>query len=260
MNPHELIARLERSRRRLEERGFNLWGVTRLEDFDGSQCREGRLLDGGPSEVSVIVLGSGGRSLWGRLREGGRLDEGRRSRHPIDDYSREVLGEEARSIREAGIPVCTIFPFDRKPIDFLSLAASAGLGRISPVAPFFLHPEYGPWVSLRGAFVLPIPLPQSGELEDFEPCATCLCPCREACPAGAGGDRGGYDIERCAVFRHEGGCESGCGVRRACTIGRDHAWSEEEEAFRHSFSLATMRRWFGLGAWRFVPESLRRRL
>ena len=66
-------------------------------------------------------------------------------------------------------------------------------------------------------------------------------------------------LDRCAGHRHSGGCATGCDVRRVCPVGSEHRYGVEEETFRHSYSLATLRRWYGLGMWRFVPRRLRRR-
>ncbi len=254
---------MERCRNFLQERGFNLWGIARASHFDASQCRESRLkvqAEGAGEPKSVVVVGAGGRGLWDRLFEGKGLSSSRaKGKHPIDSWSRHHLEEAAELLRREGLSVCTIFPFGKKPIDFLELAEDAGLGIVSPVVPFFLHPEYGPWVSLRGALVLSEVLEPTGPLTSFHPCSGCPAPCLEVCPVDTYLPHFPPNLAACAIHRDGGGCQGGCEVRRACPLGREHRYGPEEEAFRHSFSLKTLRRWFGLGAWKFLPEEVRRR-
>jgi hypothetical protein len=254
---------LDRCRTFLKGKGFNLWGVAKVSHFDASQCREGRLAVNSAETAdpkSVIVVGSGGRGLWETLFDGEGLRSPKaRGRHPIDQRSRRYLEKAASLLRENGISVCTLFPFGKKPVDFLELAEEAGLGLVSPVVPFFLHPKYGPWVSLRGALVLSVSLETTGPLVDFSPCTGCSCPCLQACPVETYSHHFPPNLAACAIYRDGGGCQGGCEVRRACPMGREHRYGPEEEAFRHSFSLKTLRRWFGLGSWKFLPEEIRRR-
>jgi hypothetical protein len=46
-------------------------------------------------------------------------------------------------------------------------------------------------------------------------------------------------------------------VRRACPVGTEHRYATDEEAHRQAHSLFAMRKWYGLGIWRFVPRFLR---
>ncbi len=254
---------LERCRAFLGEKGFNLWGVAKASHFDASQCREGRvspnLGEMGPPK-SIVIIGSGGRGLWNTLFDGEGLDSPRaKEKHPIDQWSRRWIEEAAKMFREGGVSVCTLYPFGKSPVDFLGLAEEAGLGIVSPVVPFLLHPEFGPWVSLRGALVLSVSLEATGPLEDFEPCTGCSCPCLQVCPVDTYVPHAMPNLTACAIHRDAGGCLGGCEVRRACPLGKEHRYGPEEEAFRHSFSLKTLRRWFGLGPWKFLPQEIRRR-
>ena len=154
-------------------------------------------------------------------------------------------------------------PTDRRPLNFVQLAEMAGLGTISPVIGLLLHPEFGPWVSLRAALLVRgtpfVPADADGQSLDFAPCLSCAKPCLRACPVGVYDGLGGVALERCAAHRHAGGCDGGCEVRRACPVGARHRYGPVEEAFRHAYSLYSMRRHFGLGPWRLVPPPLRAR-
>ncbi|MFQ5503183.1 MAG: hypothetical protein ACE5F1_00115 [Planctomycetota bacterium] len=240
---------------------MNLWGVARIDDFDSCQDRESRLADGRDLSVSVVVIGSGGSELWRALKRRGFING--RPRHgfdPLDSFSRRMISEEAEQLHLAGFEARTVFPFSRKPMDFLRLAEAAGLGTLSPVVPFLIHPEFGPWVSLRGALIVEEELRSNGELEDFLPCRDCSCPCLDACPVEVYGPAGEAHLSRCADERHDGGCEGGCEVRRACPVGREHRYDPDEEAFRHWYGLPALRRYYGKGWWQIVPKRIRRSL
>ena len=115
-----------------------------------------------------------------------------------------------------------------------------------------------------GMTALLLPGKPFGELRDasltrsFQPCLTCHRPCLESCPAHVYDGKGGADLQTCALHRHAGNCETGCEVRRACPVGAEHRFGPEEERHRHAYSLFTMRKHFGLGAWKFVPRGFRR--
>jgi len=249
------------SRNRLREKGLNLWGVARIKDHDACQAREWRLCERARGKPrSVVVIGAGGSEMWHTVLAMSRFPATpRRGFHPLDEFSRETIEDEVRTLCQAGFAVDSTFPFDSKPLDFVTLAESAGLGVRSPVVPFLLHPDYGPWVSLRGALLFEEELEPSGELTDFEPCVACHCPCLDACPAGAYGPAGIQRLDLCAENRHSGGCGNGCEVRRACPVGADRRYDPDEELFRHFYSLPLLQRYFGLGLWKFVPGPVRRR-
>ena len=251
--PSEIAA----CRERLTAQGLNLWGVANLDRFDPAQCRGSKLAERKPGARSVIVIGSGGPACWDQLMAEGALDM--QAQHPIDQWSRQVIDAEAERLGQLGVEVCTVYPFDSSPPNFLQLAEAAGLGVVSPVIGMLLHPRFGPWMSIRGAIVLRQILPVSAEL-DFDPCSGCLAPCLEACPVSTYSADGSADYQLCAKHRHRGGCADACAVRRACTCGQDARYSPDEERHRHSFSLGTLRRWYGLGLWRLLPSGLRRRI
>ncbi len=261
MTNSSLLRLLADCRQRLDGKGFNVWGITTIEEFNAIQCRGSRLNAERAGSLSAVVVGSGGRALWQHLQGNGRsIGEPRRGYHPIDDFSERALLTEVENFRRLGYEACALFPFDKKPVNFVKLAESAGIGVLSPVVPFLLHPVYGPWISLRGAILLEARIPSNDALADFEPCSGCDSPCLSACPASVYGKGGEVRLDRCADHRSANGCVGGCEVRRACPIGKEHRFDASEEAFRHSYSLPMLRRWFGRGIWRFVPARMRRML
>lgn len=254
MTTETLDSLLAQTRERLKKKGINLWGVARMEDFDGWQSRQARLSACSATCKTAIVIGTGGRAFWRQLAE----QQGLGGKDPLDRFSESALEQEVGILAGHGVRAKALFPFAKKPVDFLRLAELAGIGKLSPVVPFLLHPRFGPWISLRGALLLEEELSPSEELEDFSPCHYCHAPCLDACPVDAYGQDGRSDLRPCGEHRHQGGCPDGCDVRRACPIGAAERYSPEEERFRHAHSLPILRRHFGLGAWKWIPARLRR--
>lgn len=255
---------LSEVRDRARSLGYDLVGVVGAAAFDAAQPSGRRAREAFPECGNVLVMGSGGPRFWERMvAADGEPGVPRPWRHPIHAYTRRTAGELAAWLRERGVESRIVHPGDRRPLNFVQLAEMAGLGTISPVIGLLLHPEFGPWVSLRAALLVRgapfVPADADGQALDFAPCLSCVKPCLRACPAQVYDGLGGVALERCAAHRHAGGCDDGCDVRRACPVGTEHRYGRTEEAFRHAYSLFSMRRHFGLGPWRLVPPALRTR-
>jgi epoxyqueuosine reductase QueG len=113
--------------------------------------------------------------------------------------------------------------------DFVALGHAAGLGVPSRLG-LLIHPEFGPWLSLRAAILCERTLVPTPELVRFEPCAGCPAPCAGACHGEAlAGAR--FDTAACLATRlREPACKARCDARRACVYGREHAYREHAEA------------------------------
>jgi hypothetical protein len=243
-------------RRRAAQAGLNLFGVVDAERFDHCQPAERRLqrLHGGCG--TALVLGSGGREFWTQFQAGAADPQ-----QPIRDYSGSCLRELRALLASESLDARIVMPGIDRSVRFQQLGEAAGFGTISPVIGVLLHPDFGPWVSLHGALLVegkPFgPVDDASVVDHFQPCCACPRPCVAACPAGAHDVRG-PDMHVCAQHRHAGNCSDGCSVRRACPIGAEHRYAPAEEVQRQAHRRQAMQRWFGLGAWRFVPRFLRR--
>ena len=105
-----------------------------------------------------------------------------------------------------------------------------------------VHPEYGPWIALRAAIVVPEVVTASRPADDFDPCPTCVeRPCIAACPVGAVGPQG-WDVPRCVAHRlaDASHCADGCTARIACVYGRPHHPPPEALAFHQAAARRTM--------------------
>ena len=70
------------------------------------------------------------------------------------------------------------------------------------------------------------------------PCESCLGqPCLTACPAGATALTG-FRVEACVGYRLRPAspCAGDCPARRACPVGREHAYSEAQ--MRHAYGVS----------------------
>lgn len=239
---------------------MNLVGAVDAAAFDASQSCGRRAVERMPGCDTILLLGSGGRSAWQAAVGDGKPP--RPGRHPIDRWSAAVARDVEKLLVGAGCRVRVVRPDDRPPMNFRQLGEAAGFGTVSPVIGHLLHPEFGPWVSLRVALLIegrPFRVRALDDDHDFAPCCDCSQPCVRACPADVHARPGVPDVVRCAGNRVAGGCRTGCEVLRACPIGAAHRYGAEEEAHRHAHSLRTIRRWVGAGAWRLVPSFVRRR-
>ncbi len=251
-------------RKRVQDTGMNLVGAVPAAAFDATQPSGRRTAERLPDCGTVLVLGSGGREFWQNLcaRRGGQPPRASRLRHPVNSHSSWIARTLLRELRQKGCAGRAVYPDDRDSINFMQLAEMAGFGTVSPVIGLLLHPDYGPWVSLRAALLLrgepfgPL-VEHHPPTSSFAPCNDCARPCVQACPAGVHDGMGGTDLKACATHRHRANCLSGCDVRRACPVGAQHRYGPDEESFRHAYSLFAMRKHFGLGLWKLVPAAWR---
>lgn len=230
-----MSAVLETVRERLARTGLDLVGVASSADYDASVSERHRLAVIAPGMQSAIVIGNGGRAFWDAFQR----DRRRWTLHPLDAFTRAVV-TEALSPLPAGARL--VFPFDwpGTPLSFVHLAECAGLGRRSLLG-VLVHPEYGPWMALRAAVLLPDVVPPT-PLPSFDPCPTCVeRPCIAACPAGAVGPAG-WDVPGCMAHRLRpvDDCAGGCHARIDCVLGRAHRYPPEAMAFHQRAARATM--------------------
>ncbi len=256
--------RLDRVRSLCAAHGMNLVGAVTAEEYDASQPCGRRATERMPNCGTILLLGSGGRAAWDAIRadEGGEIHPPRRGYDPIDRWSERVAREVVKWLGGQGVRG-RLHRADARPfLNFRQLAEMAGLGVISPVIGHLLHPEFGPWVSLRIAVLLegrPFGDRPGQPLHDFYPCCTCHKPCVSACPSEAYDGAGRVDVLACADWRVKGGCATGCQTLGACPVGAQHRYGAAEESFRHRYSLFAIQKWQGVGFWRLVPRVLRGR-
>jgi epoxyqueuosine reductase QueG len=213
----------------LDAAGLTLRGVLAPAGYDArvpSAWRCAALL---PGARSVWVVGSGGRALWSAAEASGAL---RASPDPLDAHTERALGACVALLRSEGQAAVGAFAHQRRAgayADFVALGQAAGLGAPSRLG-LLVHPVYGPWLSLRALLVTTLETSPSAPGPEFDACRGCPAPCAAACH-GAAVAPAGFEIQRCAATRlRDPRCASRCDARRACVLGREHAYAEAAEA------------------------------
>lgn len=230
------------------EAGFNLTVRIRTEDYDEAPGRQraGDLL---ADAKSIILTGFAGRTFWETFSRYLTNNPGFKEKHEnlIDDYTRLIFREAAPVLEASwGALYKTVFPFGESALDldFVKLGTLGGVG-VPSLLGILLNPEYGTWISLRGAIITTTEFEMYDEpLGDFDPCPSCRKPCIAACPAHTISDRG-WDWESCMRFRlGSDTCSGKCASRLACPYGQEHAYKEDQIAHHHKFVLLSAKEYF----------------
>jgi hypothetical protein len=225
--------------------GLNLIGAAPPAAYDALVPATHRIASGARA-ASVIVLGNGGGAFWSAYRRHVHTHpELETHAHPVDEFTRTIMEEEVLPlVARAGVRATLRLPFDsvQPPLSFVHLAEAAGLGRRS-ILGVLIHPEFGPWIALRGALLIDRSADAPRPAAAFDPCPSCVeRPCVAACPAGAVTTSSGWDVERCMEHRlaDEAACAQGCHARIACVYGRAHHYPEAALAYHQGRARAVM--------------------
>jgi hypothetical protein len=141
----------------------------------------------------------------------------------LDTWTRDRIGPIA-----AGFGARAVFPFDGPPHHPFQRWAKRAEGLKSSPLGILIHPEFGLWHAYRAALLFDqaLDLPQGPR--HLHPCDDCVeRPCLSTCPVTAV-TPAGYDSVRCATHAASDAGEEcrdrGCIARRACPVGREHAY------------------------------------
>ncbi len=225
--------------------GFNIVTKAKTVDYRKNSRHEGELDGVLQSGKSIILAGFAGNKFWEVLRaflsnnpefENARIDW-------IDDYTKLIFDLAARILDESGVSYKMVFPFGKTAfdLDFMELGRMSGVG-VDSLLGILLHPEYGPWISLRGALITNLVFSTyDNPLTNFNPCPPCAKPCITVCPAKTISARG-WNWNACMDYRLSSEtCESNCASRRACPYGKAHQYTEEQLAHHHKFVLRSLK-------------------
>lgn len=226
--------------------GLNLVGTTSPAAYDALAPASHHL--GAGVAGGIVVIGNGGGRFWSAYRAyvTDHPDHAALP-HPLDAFTAEVLTMHAVPVAERlGLRPALRLPFvaTTPPLSFVHLAEAAGLGRRGLLG-VLLHPEFGPWMALRGALLVdaaPVaPRPAAG----FDPCPACReRPCLAACPGAAVSYPHGWNVPGCIDFRVQRGdhnpCADRCHARVACVYGRAHVYPADALAHHQTRAFAVM--------------------
>jgi len=182
---------------------------------------------------TIVLLGFTGRMQWELFKCSGEAGDG--LPNPLDRWSRRVVGSLAHELG-----ALDVYPNGAPlPLPFQRFAARSEPVHQSPIG-LLIHPKWGLWHAYRGALVLPGRIELPARAPSDHPCAGCAVkPCLSACPVQAFRP-GSFDVDYCVnhVLSAAGSeCrERGCRARRACPVGAEFRYVEEQARFHmHAF-------------------------
>lgn len=195
----------------------------------------------GTKAGTVLLIGNAGPALW---RAFTAAVPDRTISNPLDRWLNPILDRLASTLGATLVlPNCgPNFP----PIQDWAMRAEPVYR--SPIG-ILIHPDFGLWHVYRAALLVKERIPLPPRAEAPSPCDACATrPCLKVCPAGAfKPDR--FDAQACVshVDSPAGtNCqERGCLARRACPVGRDHAYPQEAGAFHMAAVVRAVRAGYG---------------
>ena len=200
--------------------GLDLVAATRTDRYDRAVPADYHLPDLGRPDALVVVVGNT-RALWPRFLQWLADDSDRLDLDdPLDAFVERRVHDVAASLGPEAV-VC--FAHDPPPrrIAMQRLAELSGLARIAPNQ-LCVHPQYGPWISLRAALVVDTAGPPDPVEPPPDPCLGCTDACREAF-------RIALDVSRARGPR--GAWREWVAVRDACPVGRGLRFADEQLAY-----------------------------
>ncbi len=175
-----------------------------------------------------ILIGNVGSSLWPAFSTSSEYSDG--APDPLNRWTHNRLNPLGDLLS------CEVrYPFGETLWPFQRWAAAAMGIKQSPIG-LFIHPEYGLWVALRGALMMPnlaADAPVSPRV--VHPCDSCEDkPCLSSCPVDAF-SASGYLLDACrSHVRSSAGTQcrtGGCRARLSCPVGQAHQYVGEQQAF-----------------------------
>ena len=192
-----------------------------------------------PPAGTIVLLGFTGSLQWAHFARSPEARDG--LPHPLDRWSHRVIGSLARELDADDIypsgPALAALPFQR-------MAFRSEPVHQSPIG-LLIHERWGLWHAYRGALVLPYALELPPPAPSVHPCVSCATkPCLSACPVRAFRPEG-FDLDACVdhVLSDAGReCrERGCLARRACPVGTEFRYGEQQMQFHLRAFLRSVR-------------------
>lgn len=217
------------------ESGFNTAGVLRARDYDAivpAAWQSQSLL---PGARSALVLACGGRDFGEAFDASPEARDGRAD--PVDRFTERIVSGAILRRRDPHVAARAVYYWEQQDggfADFVALGRACGMGSPSRLG-ILVHPQYGPWISIRAVILTQAALSVTPALQTPGPCDDCPAPCAAACPGAALASRD-FDVSACVrTTLSRETCRLRCDARRACVVGSEHAYtSSTERLFRSS--------------------------
>ncbi len=165
--------------------------------------------------------------------------------NPLDSWLRPEIERVA-----AKVDATSVFPNDGPPfVPVQDCAAPAEPVYRSPIG-IMIHPEFGLWQVYRAALLFRDRIELPPRMAALSPCDTCVKKlCLTVCPADAFRPDS-FDARACGSHVENASgrnCrERGCLARRACPVGRDYLYENDQQAFHAAAMLAAVKSGYGL--------------
>ena len=222
-------------------RGFNLFNIIESRKYDilfADSQKTTKILQ---NTESIIIVGFMGNKFWDILMKYIKINPhyGNKTKNIIDEYSISVINESLEIIDPLTTNYKTVYPFGHTAynLDFSILGKLGGIG-VDSLLGLLINPEYGTWISFRGAILSDLKFEKyDNPIDNFAPCHNCSKPCIVACPADTISNKGWY-WKKCLDFRVNNTiCNSSCYSRKACPYGIQHQYSYKQFQHHHDFVL-----------------------
>jgi len=173
------------------------------------------------------VLVGNSRALWPAFRAALAADSTLAAdRDPLDRYVEHAVDAAARELRDARV-YYVHRTYDGAFLPFRQLAVATGLGSAAPTG-LVIHPTFGPWFALRAVIAYAGALSSTAAPAPAAPLAP-VCRCDGTCERALAIAQAATGPERWRAW---------VAVREACTIGRDHRYSDDQIAFHYTKNRA----------------------
>jgi ferredoxin len=185
--------------------------------------RDGRLV------AQLVMVGNAGPQMHAHFTSAPEAADG--LPHPLDRWTRRIVDGLA-----AELGAEAIYPFQGPPwFPFQRWARHADPDLHPSPTGILIHPVFGLWHALRAALLLANPVELPPSLLAASPCEACAAkPCLTSCPVGAI-RHDSYRVADCrallATLSGQSCMMLGCAARRACPVGREHAYAAGQAAF-----------------------------
>jgi len=220
--------------------GFDVLGSVRVGAYNASLAQEHaayRLPTLGSDDNVVILIGNT-RRLWARFIEDYQRTALADEAHPLDAYTRLYVEPAVRTFADRRkLRYALRFSFDAAPntVAIQRLAVLTGAAELAPIG-LCVHPQHGPWLSLRAAAVLSIPGPPASTTQpptcsacSERPCVRVGQPVLSAFQA--------QDAARIAQLNWR----DWLAMRDACPVGRAARYSNQQICYHYTKQLTVLR-------------------
>ncbi|ACY14521.1 hypothetical protein [Haliangium ochraceum] len=225
-------------------RGLDLACALPARAYNDAVAAAYHLPDFGRPDALAVVVGNT-RALWPTLRRALRADPilGA-SPHPVDDFCAGAL--HAALAKLPAPPRHELRLASDLPPRRVAMQRLADIAGMAPLSPSYLniHPEFGPWIALRGVVVFDLDAGDAPSPSPSPPAPSacergCEAPCMPALQHALAQSR----AEVTGIVDVAADWESWLAIRDACPIGRAHRYDDEQIRYHYTKD----RRWLPHG-------------